>query len=203
MPGRQTKKKKEPVACSIEGCSNHAAYRLGYCRKHYRRWRIHGSPHVQLVRHFVGTEEERFWHYTYKTDGCWVWNGCRTDFGHGIIATANGNIGAHIYSYRLHRGDFQSGLDVCHHCDNPWCVNPEHLFLGTQADNNHDRHKKGRTVSQHGTENPAAKLNDDKVREIRRLRAAGTPVVEIARMFGVTSYPVWGIVTGRYWKHVV
>ena len=92
---------------------------------------------------FIG----HFWERTVVTDsGCWEWTGCRLPTGYGHIGFyQNRNCGTHRVAWILTHGDIPKGLCVCHKCDNPPCINPDHLFLGTRADNVHDRDAKGRT----------------------------------------------------------
>lgn len=88
--------------------------------------------------------ETRFWQRVEKTDGCWRWTGPLHAFGYGLIWRGGNNVGAHRISWEIHVGPIPDGLFVLHRCDNPPCVRPDHLFLGTQADNIHDMVAKGR-----------------------------------------------------------
>ncbi len=92
--------------------------------------------------------EDRFWRYVERTDGCWLWRGTRDRHGYGrFFVTKRGGprqVFAHRFSYALHHGSIAAGLAVCHHCDTPECVRPEHLFLATQAENLRDMWAKGR-----------------------------------------------------------
>ncbi len=105
------------------------------------------SRSCQKCRNVV-PELVRFWRYTRKSDGCWLWTGPirgRGPYGGiGITGTPNKSIGAHQFSFLIHHGQIPLGLCVCHTCDNPSCVNPDHLFLGTQVDNIRDMVGKGR-----------------------------------------------------------
>jgi excisionase family DNA binding protein len=92
------------------------------------------------------TLEGRFWRYVEKSDGCWQWTGAANPKGYGNIGRGKGlgTAKAHRVSWELHFGPIPPGLYVCHACDNPPCVRPDHLFLGTAQDNNNDKIAKGR-----------------------------------------------------------
>jgi hypothetical protein len=111
---------------------------------------------------------------------------------------------AHRYSYTLSFGEIQGGLQVCHRCDVRACVNPKHLFLGTQRDNIRDMIRKGRRVSydRRGARNPRALLNAADVLLIRRLRAAGESLAMIAERFSITRSNASNITNGYTWKHL-
>lgn len=97
------------------------------------------------------TTEERFWAKVQKTDNCWNWLASRGTYGHGVFGFDGKSTAAHRYSYQLHKGIIPEGLLVCHTCDTPGCVNPEHLFLGTYKENMEDMSRKGRGFQQRQT----------------------------------------------------
>lgn len=144
--------------------------------------------------------EQRFWAKVNKTDTCWLWVGSTGKNGYGNI-TVNGQqkdiFHAHRASWIMHNGTIPDGMFVCHKCDIRACVNPDHLFLGTQSDNMQDASRKGRISS--GSE----RLTVDLVREIRRLYAAGAgSYAKIGKMFGVHLVTVSDVVRRITWKHV-
>jgi len=115
--------------------------------------------------------EQRFWQKVDKSAGknrCWIWSGAKDKNGYGRITKEKyvKTYRAHVFSYELHNNQIPKGMLVCHSCDNPPCVNPKHLWIGTVRDNNHDKMKKGRCVSFSGEKNPMVKLTDKKVKKI-------------------------------------
>lgn len=136
---------------------------------------------------------------------CWTWVGSVHDEGYGYLVVDGKWTGAHRFSYQHFNGPIPDGLLVCHHCDNPICVNPEHLFLGTDGDNSRDKMEKGRATGMKGSDNPKAKLTDEQVEEIKRIYQKGHRVYGInalARRYGVSTFPIACIVNETGWKHL-
>lgn len=133
------------------------------------------------------------------TDGCWLWKGAGVKYG--VFWFAGANESAHKVSYMLHKGDIPLGMQVCHTCDHPKCVNPEHLFLGTAKDNAQDRVRKDRNRKQHGELQEMSKLSNEQVRELRRSYKTGeVSQASLARYYSVSPTTVHDIVHNRIYK---
>lgn len=132
-------------------------------------------------------------------DACWIWQGGTKSGGYGIFWNGNRLEGAHQFSYRLSNGSIPEGLFVCHQCDNPACVNPKHLFLGTNQDNVDDCVAKGRHA--YGEKQPTHKLTLGDVHEIRQLWSLGEMTqLELATQFGVSRSNISFVVGRKTWK---
>jgi hypothetical protein len=139
--------------------------------------------------------------YEVQNDGCWKWLGRLSPSGYGRFMTQGKTVTASRYFYEISIGPIPEGLFVCHKCDNRACVNPEHLFLGTKKDNAQDCIAKGRHRPTRGVDRPAAKLTEEKVREIRRLYRKGDGSY-LAWQFGVSASVINSIVARKAWRHV-
>lgn len=164
----------------------------------------------------------RFWAKVGKGPGCWEWTGKISRGkrgGYGKLLVQRKERLAHRISWMLHNGRLPPEMCVCHKCDNRRCVRPNHLFLGTVADNDRDRHAKGREAKgdRHGSRTTpesldkrargeacgASKLTGEQVLEIRRKYVSRKyPYRKLAEEYGLSLTHVWRIVTGRYWRHV-
>jgi len=148
--------------------------------------------------HRIKTKEAAFWEHVIKSDGCWEWSGVRMPRGYGVVTITRPNQSslAHRISWEIHHGPIPGDLNVCHHCDNPPCVNPAHLFLGSRADNSQDMAAKDRTCK------ALMKLNADSVREIRQRHESGESTRGLAQEFGVTDPTIREAVHRATWKLV-
>lgn len=146
-----------------------------------------------------------FWKFilmTNKTDQCWLWIGKRDENGYGRFGNflEKKQERAHRVSYFLFKGEISNGLHVCHSCDNPSCVNPNHLWIGTNDDNIRDRHKKGRDPLKPGEENIAAKLTLKEVKKIRKLYIKNEyGYKRLGKQFSVNWRTVADIIKNKTW----
>jgi hypothetical protein len=157
------------------------------------------------------TPVEQFWANVAKGDGCWEWQGVRKTEGYGrwgvgIKAYGHGGV-AHRMSWILANGPIPAGMLVCHRCDNPPCVRPDHLFLGTAVDNNRDRDAKGRArwldreFQPSGEKSHAAKYSDVELARWRHLHyVEGLNYNQIATSVGCTREWVRQVVKGNVRK---
>jgi hypothetical protein len=140
------------------------------------------------------TLEERFWEAVIKADhGCWGWKRSKHKFGYGVIGNNWKVRTAHRVSWELHYGPIPQGMEVMHKCDNPPCCNPEHLILGTHAENSSDMARKKR-----GT----AKFDADQIKGIRFLRQSGLSCKIISGIYGVSDTAISYITNRQTYKHV-
>lgn len=144
--------------------------------------------------------DQRFWAKVVKSESCWNWRGS-TNRGRGTININGRPKFASVISWELAFGKVPYGLVVCHKCDNPLCVRPDHLFLGTQRDNVHDAISKGRLKNPpayRAEKSPTAKLNWKIVREIRRNKT--DTLSALAKRYGVCIATVGNIKNNKVWK---
>jgi len=174
--------------------------------------------------------EARFWKHVSKTESCWNWTGARNKTGYGSFGIEKGNIVlAHRFSYELHFAPVPEGMLVCHQCDNPSCIRPDHLFLGTPRENSQDMVNKGRSVKGRpetyerldrirqsgddhfsrrcpekvlrGERNGASKLTDASVAEIRhRYEEGNISQSALASEFSVSQRTIWRVVINLSYK---
>lgn len=151
---------------------------------------------------------ERFWSQVARSgpDDCWEWQGRLSDKGYGALWSTK--LGKHVSAHRVswclsnNADEVPSGLSVMHLCDNPPCVNPSHLRVGTHQENMADASRKGRMVGNRGSDNGVSKLTEAQVLEARHRVAAGEPVVALAAEYGVTATALRYALFGETWAHV-
>ena len=144
--------------------------------------------------------ESEFWARVNKTNDCWLWTGGKTGMGYGMFCRHNQHTHAHRLCWELVNGPIPTGMCVLHKCDNPICVRPDHLFLGTQADNMADCQAKGRFAK--GERNGHHKVTAQQVTEIRRRYAAGESQSGMAEEYGVDPSTISNMITRETWKAV-
>lgn len=166
---------------------------------------------------------QRFWSKVDKSggdDACWLWTGCRRNQRYGHCRWGGKMRSSHRIAWEITNGVIPDGLCVCHHCDNPPCVNPKHLFLGTQLDNVRDYIAKGLDIKTRargdrhgrrvhpetcprGESSGKARLTNAKVLEMRRRFAnEGVTKTQLSRELGVALSTVHDVITGRTWSHL-
>jgi len=153
------------------------------------------------IPEMTGPETERFLaKLEILTDeDCWNWQATRITDGYGHFGLRGQLYLAHRITYQMEFGTIPDGALVLHHCDNPSCCNPYHLFLGDLSANSKDMYQKGRWAlksSRRGVLNPAARLGPHEVRQIRKLRSEGMKLEDVAAMFGI-SFGYVGIIAKR------
>jgi hypothetical protein len=183
-----------------------------------KEFAMSSSNHTSNKSQFKSPEEitpndiERFWNKVDRRsdDECWEWQAGHNG-RYGLFTIRHRKYYAHRIAYRITHG-VVSDLVVCHHCDNPRCVNPAHLFAGTQSDNLRDAIKKGRMhppkspqtqPTMRGENHPEAKLSNADVRQIRKLLKAGKLTQqEIGNQFGVSASNISLIKLGKKWQYL-
>lgn len=173
-----------------------------------RTGRIKGQPCRYVVGHGPRTvpASEKFWRSVAiePPDDCWIWQGSIKPNGYGVMWNGVSNIYVHRLSWELHFGPIPDNLLVCHTCDVRACVNPTHLWLGTDEDNLRDMREKGREGhgGAIGETNASARLTEAQVIEIRSLYTQGMTQVEIGKRFGSPQAHISAIVRRKIWKHI-
>lgn len=160
----------------------------------------------ETIIELTESDKARFWNKVDRRglNECWEWQGYLCVPGnYGRFQLNHTPVYAHRVAYVIACGSIPADHNVCHHCDNPPCCNPTHLFAGTQAENIADRDNKGHTPFLYGHNNGTSKLTEQDVREIRkRFAAGGVKQNELARQYGMSNSQINAIVHGRKWTWV-
>jgi len=189
------------MECSFDGCER-GAISKGYCDKHYRRLLKRGDVNNYGSRKVAeGDAIERF-HKKYEINksGCWLWTGGTRANSKGVLyprhwTNESKSIGAHRFSFELVHGAIPQGMYVCHKCDTPLCVNPDHLFLGSHQDNMRDMVVKKRSFVGRGEDKKGrAKLTNQQADQIRKMEISQS---KIAALFGVSQTTIGRIKRGE------
>jgi len=167
---------------------------------------------------YTPAQTARFWSKVIQSDDCWTWHGTVTKDGYGLFSVRVGeNRRAHRVAWELTYGPIPPRLFILHRCDNPLCVRPAHLFLGTARDNSRDAQQKGRLASgdrngarlhperlARGEAHARSTLTEAQVQTIRERAAAGAVNYSaLARLLGVPRWAVYDVVHGRTWRHLL
>lgn len=148
------------------------------------------------------TLEEALWSRVTKSGDCWEWKAGTTAAGYGEFMFRGKMLYAHRVAYELHFGPIPAGKKVRHKCDNPPCCRPDHLLIGTQADNVRDMIERGRDRKAVGLDHGRSKLDPEKIRKIRIMRTEGISFRKIGAAFGVDNHTIRAIISGMTWNHV-
>ena len=190
--------------CKIDGCSNDASS-LHMCNMHYKRFKKHGSAMADKPSR-KGPDLLRLESQTSINEAtqCWEWTGSKNAKGYGKLwfSPLQRVASAHRVSYSIRVGEIPDGLHVLHKCDNPGCVNPAHLFLGTNQDNMDDMVRKGRHADFRGSNGGNAKLNEASAMKILTRVRSGESLGSLADEFGVSKRTVLFIKQRITWKNI-
>lgn len=193
------------TACCIKGCDD-VPVSNGMCVNHHRRNVKYGSPVAHKIATWMWrryTDEERFWFQVSKADDCWLWRQGRDQDGYGVFVAKHNGVSftrAHRYSFALHTGQtIPNGMHICHTCDTPSCVRPDHLFLGTPKENQQDKWAKGRANLAFGENHREAILTEDQAKAILN---DPRPHSQIANEYGIHPQTVSSLKTRVSWQHL-
>lgn len=181
--------------CSVETCEYKQLAR-GYCSTHYKRFMKYGDANIKQ-------ERENKLDYDVKPNGCFECTSHRVNSqGYFFIGRKGKKKQMHRFIYEEMFGEIPENMVVRHKCDNQRCINPEHLEIGTIADNNRDRDERGRSRPSRGSKNGFAKLKESEVSVIKELFRKGKSVNELTTMFNIGPSTLYYIKRGERWKHV-
>lgn len=187
--------------CSIEGCEKPVLGR-GWCAMHYRRWSKYGNPETVKQEQLHGlTLADRILARTSQGPDCWEWTGSLNSTGYGQINIGNTPRLVHRVSWATFKGPIPDGMDVLHRCDNPKCVRPDHLFVGTHEMNMADKmaKKRHRFGVSRGVQHGCSVLTE---KQVLQIRASTKTPQQIAEQFGISRRHVRDIRARVSWRHL-
>ena len=186
--------------CQMSGCGKPARH-LGWCLAHYKRYNKYGNPLLGASPHYKNPEDAFAARSVLRETGCIEWVGSSDAKGYGQLRIRGKLVKAHRYAVERVKGPIPAGMVVMHACDNPKCVNIEHLLVGSQMDNVRDMDAKGQRINNQakGVANGNSKITENDVREIR---SDGRRQVDIAAAYGITQTVVSKIKLRQAWRHV-
>lgn len=187
------------MQCNHSGCDELAKSK-GYCLRHYKLFWKYGETTERGARH--APPEERFWRFVKKSDGCWIWTGHKDKDGYGTLTIKKENGGhtpirAHRFSMMLHSKTLDDGVLALHRCNNPSCVNPDHLYAGDQIQNMQDRI--AYRGDWKGEKHFNAKITEETAEKVLLFDG---PAYKAAEMYGISASQARNIKTGKQWRHV-
>lgn len=192
-PVRRVKEKKK---CTFTACD--FPNRIGgLCSAHYQQLRA--GTKLRPLRPTHKSIVDRFFAKVDRSGSCWVWTGSCDWQGYGKFGVGDKNVMAHRFSWSNAHGVIPEGMLVCHKCDNPPCVNPDHLFMGSQAENVRDMIAKGRGNHPRGENHPRARLSD---KQVIKIRSSEEPGKTIALRYGISQSLVGQIRRLAVWRHL-
>ena len=196
------------MGCKVDDCANKIIKARGFCSKHYARWRRRGSPDIVFTnadrkpKYSSLKESLESGYAAVDIDECWEWTKSFSHFGYGQLWWIDRHILVHRASYISYVGEIPEGMCVLHKCDNPKCLNPNHLFLGSRLDNNQDRAKKRRSFDIKGEGNPFSKLSDANVIDIKNRLRKKERSIDLASEYKVCVDTIYKIKAGINWSHI-
>lgn len=208
QPRPQVSTREPKKTCVRPDCHTEVLAR-SLCNRHYNAW-IKVTPLAERRL----TPAIRFWAKVDKEGPvaahapelgpCWIWTRATTDWGYGKLTVNKVWYLAHRRSYEMAHGSIPEGMFICHRCDTPACVRPEHLFAGTAAQNTQDMHEKRRAGREGapGEQNAKHKLLNEQVVAIRTRFDHGELIRDLAAEYGLGVSAISNIVNGRRWKHI-
>ena len=188
------------ILCQIDGCGKDARH-LGWCLAHYKRYNRYGDPTAGSSSHYKTPNDAFMARSVMRDSGCIEWIGSRDSNGYGQLRINKKLVKAHRYAVEQKTGPIPFGMVVMHICDNPRCVNVDHLRIGTYTDNVRDMDAKGRRVNNQarGMASYNAKITDD---DVKAIRSDNRRQIDIAASYGIAQTVVSKIKLYQAWSHV-